>query len=177
MTNYSIFNHANAPLYTNMTNTYANPGVETLPEGNAAISSLLFTLTTGGVSVSSGQSLLLQAANPAGSGKTLYLSKVMGGTTAAATLLFYSGGTITGGTTPVPVNSNFGSSNASIITSKQNTGSLTGTPTTVITLPITAGMYLVALGGAFVIPAGQTFTATLGTGALTGSINIIWWEY
>ncbi|MFD0678044.1 MULTISPECIES: hypothetical protein [unclassified Paenibacillus] len=64
MTNYSIFNQANAPLYTNMTNTYANPGVETLPEGNAAISSLLFTLTTGSVSVSSGQSLLLQAANP-----------------------------------------------------------------------------------------------------------------
>lgn len=177
MTNYSIFNKSNSPLYTEITNTFSSPGIESAPAEDAAKSGLLYTLSSGSVSVPSGSSLLLQVSNPGGSGKTMYVSRVMGGVTAAAAVLMHSGGTITGGTTPTPVNMLFGSSNVSSMTTRQNTGSLTGTPVTFASLPVTAGLYTIPIGGSIVVPPGQTFTVTVGTGALNASAVVTWWEF
>ncbi|MCS7459587.1 hypothetical protein N0M98_05485 [Paenibacillus doosanensis] len=177
MTNYSVFNKSNSPLYTQMTNTYTSPGIESEPEGSAAKSGILYTLSSGSVSVPASQSLLLQAVNPAGSGKTMYVSRIMGGVTGSAAVFVYSGGTITGGTNPVPVNMLFGSTSKSSMTTKQSTGTLGATFINVISLPVSSGLYSIPLTGSIVVPAGQILTVTVGTGALTASINIVWWEF
>jgi len=177
MTNYSVFNQSNSPLYTQSTNTYLVPGIEGSPEGDAAKSGALYILSSGSVGVGSGANLLLQLANPSGSGKTIYVSSLMGGTTAAATVTVLKGGTITGGTTPTPFNANLGSANTSIGSTRQNTGTLGGTSTGFLALPVTAGMYLLDFGGGVVVPPNQTLTVTVGPGSLTASAALTWWEY
>ena len=176
MNNYNVFNTEHNPVYMQQNNVFTSPGINGAPELDAAKSGFLFILSTGSVAVGSGSSLLLQAANPAGSGKKLYISRISGGTTAAATLTVASGGTITGGTTPTPFNALFGSATTSVATTKQNTGTLGGTPTTALTMQITSGMYLIDFGGGLIVQANQTISVTLGTAALTGSINLTWWE-
>ncbi|MFD0673323.1 hypothetical protein [Cohnella sp. GCM10027633] len=177
MSNYAIFNASNNPLYTQSTNTYLVPAIEGSPESDAAKSGQLYILSSGSVAVGGGSSLLLQIANPNGSGKTVYVSSIMGGVTAAVTLNAFKGGTITGGTTPTPQNANFGSANASIATTRQNTGTLGGTPTNIASVPLTAGMYQLQFAGGLVVPPNQTLTVTLGTTASTSSAIITWWEY
>lgn len=177
MTNYSIFNKSNSPLYTQSTNTYLIPAIESTPEGDAAKSGALYILSTGSVSVGAGSNLLLQITNPLASGKTIYVSNLIGGVTAAATVTIQKSGTITGGTTPTPFNANLGSANTSVVTTKQNTGTLGGSPTSFISVPVTASMYSLAFGGGIVVPANQTLSITVGTGALTASAILTWWEY
>ncbi|RKP47369.1 hypothetical protein D7Z26_24055 [Cohnella endophytica] len=177
MTNYTIFNKSNSPLYTQSVNTYLAPAIENTPGGDAAKSGSLYILSTGSVSVGAGNSLLLQIANPSGSGKTIYISNLMGGVTAAGTVAILKNGTITGGTTPTPFNANFASVSTSVTTTKQNTGTLGGTPTSFVNVQVTAGMYLLDFGGGIVVPANQTLSIAVGTGALTASANLTWWEY
>ncbi|BFH63320.1 MULTISPECIES: hypothetical protein [Paenibacillus] len=176
MVNFKIFNKSSLPLYTQNVNTYTSPGIGSLPSSSAASAGASFTLTSGSVTVPISQNLLLQISNPAGSGKTVYASSISGGSTAAATVNVYSGGTITGGTTPTPQNNLFGSTITSIVTTHQNNGTLGGSPVLYINVPVTAGLYSISLNGSLVVPPGQTLTITLGTGALTGSINLSWWE-
>ena len=158
-------------------NTYVSPGVEATPDAGAAAAGRLFSLTSGNVSVGSGSSLLLQVVNPAASGRTLYFSQVIGGTTAAASLILYRGGTLTGGSVLTPINNLFGSSITSVMTAQQVTGSITGSPVTLISIPLTAGAYSTRLPGTIIVPSGQSMTLSLGTGALTGSLNVSWWEF
>jgi hypothetical protein len=177
LTNNSVFNQSNSPLYTQSTNTYLVPGIENGPAGDAAKSGAFYIFSSGSVSVGSGASLLIQVANPSGSGKTLYMNSLLGGVTGAATVNVLKGGTLTGGTTPTPFNANFGSSNTSVATARQNTGSLTGASTGFLAIPLTAGMYFIEFGGGIVVPANQTLSVTVGTGALTASAVLSWWEY
>ncbi|MFC6226602.1 hypothetical protein ACFQI7_02185 [Paenibacillus allorhizosphaerae] len=84
--------------------------------------------------LAAGQNLLLQISNPAGSGKTMFVSRVSGGISiAGATIAILKNGTVTG-TTVTPVNLNFGSSNTSVMAAKSATGTVTGSPVTVISL-------------------------------------------
>ncbi|SDX95671.1 hypothetical protein [Paenibacillus sp. CF384] len=176
MNNYNVFNTEHNPIYMQQNNPYTSPGVNEGPEADAAKSGFLFILNTGSTSVGSGNSLLLQAANPNGSGKKLYISRITGGTTAAATLTIASGGTITGGTTPTPFNALFGSSTTSVVTTKQNTGSLGGSPTTCMVMQVTSGLFDISFTGSLIVQANQTISVTLGTGSLTGALNLTWWE-
>ncbi|AZN38665.1 hypothetical protein [Paenibacillus albus] len=176
MNNYNIFNTEHNPIYMQQNNAYTSPGVIEGPEADAAKNGILYILNTGSTSVGSGSSLLLQATNPSGSGKKLYISRIAGGTTAAATLTVASAGTITGGTTPTPFNALFGSSKTSIATTKQNTGTLGGTPTTCFVTPLTAGLFDIAFAGSLIVQENRTISVTLGTGSLTGAINLTWWE-
>ncbi|MWV43112.1 hypothetical protein GRF59_05665 [Paenibacillus sp. HJL G12] len=176
MANFNIFNRSTRPLYTQSVNTFTSPGIGTFAGSGAASSGESFTLTSGSVSVPASQSLLLQISNPAGSGKSVYVSRISGGATAAAAVNVLSAGTITGGTTPTVQNNLFGSSIVSIVTTRQNNGTLGGTPILYLNMPITTGIYVISLDGSIVVPPGQTLTVTLGTGALTASINLSWWE-
>ncbi|MBM7566614.1 hypothetical protein [Paenibacillus sacheonensis] len=176
MNNFNVFNTEHNPVYMQQNNVFTSPGINGIPELDAAKSGALFLLSTGSVAVGGGTSLLLQAANPSGSAKKLYLSRISGGASAAAALTVFSGGTITGGTTPAPVNALLGSATATVATTRQNAGTLGGTPTTVMAMQITAGMYVVDFGGGLIVQANQTLSVALGTGALTGSINLTWWE-
>lgn len=124
MTNYNVFNQSNRPLFTQLTNTFSAPGIEASPDSGAAAAGSFFALTTNNASIPSNQNLLLQILNAAGSGRTIRISSLTGGTTAAATLVIYSGGTVAVGSTPVPVNTLLGNTNASVVTTRQNTGTL-----------------------------------------------------
>lgn len=176
MTNDAVFNSQNSPIYAQSTNTYLVPGVESPPESDAAKSQVLYIATSNSTSVGSGSSLLFQIANPSNSGKSLYLSSISGGATAAATVTVYSGGTITGGTTPTPLNANFGSTNTSVMTTRLNTGTLGGTSTSVMAFLVSSGLFLIRFTGAIIVPPGKTVTVTIGTGSLSASCNFIWWE-
>ncbi|MBD8498104.1 MULTISPECIES: hypothetical protein [Paenibacillus] len=176
MPNQTVFNTSSMPLFTSMTNTYTNPGVGSSAAQAAASAGVGFRLTTASASVGGSQNLLLQITNPAASGKNIYLVDISGGTTAAATINVSSGGTIAGGTTPVPVNTRLGTATTSVVTTRQLSGTLGGTPTTFLTTYVTAGAYLLVFDGGLIVPANQVLTVSLGVGALTGSINLQWWE-
>lgn len=176
MPNNKVFNSISMPIYSLQTNTYTSPAVEEDASAAAAAAGISFWLPTGNVSVAGSQNLLLQITNPSGSGKTVSMNGISGGSSASASLIVYSGGTITGGTTPVPINSRLGTATASVVTTRQATGTLTGSPTTLYSTFVTAGIYLLEFDGGLVVPANQTLTVSLGVGALTGSINLNWWE-
>ncbi|MWC27355.1 hypothetical protein [Paenibacillus sp. MMS18-CY102] len=175
MTNYSVFNNENSPVYMQANNGYTAPAIVSPSEYDAAGNQRLFYLTTGNVSVGSGASLLLQITNPNGSGRTIYVSRIAGGASNSITLTVYSGGTITGGTTPAPVNGYLGSATATVVTTKQNTGTLGGGPVSIFTA-MASDLYVVDFEGAIIVPANQTLSVTVGTGSLTASINLVWWE-
>ncbi|PWW08503.1 hypothetical protein DFQ01_101226 [Paenibacillus cellulosilyticus] len=175
MTNNSVFNNENSPVYMLTNNGYVSPVIIAPAEYDASNNQRLFCLTTGNVSVGSGVSLLLQITNPSGSGRTVYLSRVAGGASNTITLTIASSGTITGGTTPAPVNAYLGSATTSVVTTKQNTGTLGGTPATFFTATA-ADIYVVEFNGSIIVPANQTLTVTAGTGSVTASLNLVWWE-
>ena len=178
MTNYFVFDTVNNPLYTQMTNTYTAPGIEGGAEGDAAKSGVLYVLTSGSTAVAANQNLLLQVTNPGGSGVSMYISSITGGSSAAATVTLYSGGTVTGGTTPTPFNALFGSSNTSAMamTTRSVSSTITGSPTTFTTL-LTAGSYFyLPYAGQLIVPPGRSITVSVGPGALTAAANITWWE-
>lgn len=177
MTNYNVFNQSNGPLFTQLTNTFSAPGIEASPDSAAAAAGSFFALTTNNSSIPSNQNLLLQVVNAVGSGRTLRISGLTGGTTAAATLVIYSGGTMTGGSTPVPVNTLLGNTNTSVVTTRQNTGTLGGAFTSLTSIPLTAGMYSLNLNGSIIVPPGQTLSISVGTGNQTAAINLFWWEF
>jgi hypothetical protein len=177
ITNYNVFNQSNGPLFTQLTNTFSAPGIEASAESGAASAGSFFALTTNNAAIPSNQSLLLQILNAAGSGRTLRISSISGGTTAAATLVVYSGGTVTVGSTPVPVNTLLGSTNASVAITRQNTGTLGGAFTSLLSLPLTAGMFRMNFNGSIIVPPGQTLSVSLGIGNQTAAINLFWWEF
>ncbi|MFS0872438.1 hypothetical protein [Paenibacillus xylanilyticus] len=179
ITNYNVFNQSNGPLFTQLTNTFSAPGIEASAESGAAAAGSFFALTTNNTAVPANQNLLLQILNAAGSGRTLRISRISGGTTAAATLVVYSGGTVStsGGSTPVPVNTLLGSTNASVVTTRQNTGTLGGAFTSLLSVPMTAGMYSLEFNGSIIVPPGQTLSVSVGTGNQTAAINLSWWEF
>ncbi|MBR2565384.1 MAG: hypothetical protein IKE29_12255 [Paenibacillus sp.] len=179
MTNTNVFNQSNGPLFTQLTNTFAAPGIGAAPDTGAAAAGSFFALTTINSSLPSNQNLLLQIVNASGSGRTVRIAGLFGGTTAAATLVVYSGGTVAipGSVTPVPVNTLLGNTNTSIVTTRQNTGTLGGTFTSLLSMPLTAGMYTLDLNGSIVVPPGQTLSISVGTGNQTAAINLFWWEF
>ncbi|WP_260985272.1 hypothetical protein [Paenibacillus xylanexedens] len=177
ITNYNVFNQSNGPLFTQLTNTFSAPGIEASAESGAAAAGSFFALTTNNTLLPSNQNLLLQIINAAGSGRTIRISSILGGATAAATLVIYSGGTVAGSNAPVPINTLLGNVNASVVTTRQNTGTLGGAFTSLISIPLTAGMYMLDFNGALVVPPGQTLSISLGTGNQTGAINLSWWEF
>jgi len=177
MTNTNVFNQSNGPLFTQLTNTFAAPGIGAAPDTGAAAAGSFFALTTNNTLIPSNQNLLLQILNAAGSGRTIRIASLSGGTTAAATLVVYSGGTVTIGSTPVPVNTLLGNANTSVVTTRQNTGTLGGTFTSLLSIPLTAGLYALDLNGSIVVPPGQSLSIGLGTGNQTGAINLFWWEF
>ncbi|MFC4779401.1 hypothetical protein ACFO9Q_21615 [Paenibacillus sp. GCM10023252] len=176
MTNQNVFNNENTPLYVQSTSSYLSPEVVSPPEGSAARNGRLFMTTSASTSVGAGSSLLVQITNPSASGRTLYISRISGGVSAAATFNLYSGGTVSGGTTPTPFNTQLGSSVTSIATARVATGSVTGSPTVFTTVIVAAGMFTFDFTGAIIVPETRVLTFSIGTGSLTAAANITWWE-
>ncbi|WP_336774821.1 hypothetical protein [Paenibacillus sp. MMO-58] len=177
MTNYSVFNSENNPLYILLNNRYSSPAIVAPPEEDAAASGRFFMVTSASTAVGAGSNLLIQIFNPNGSGRSLYLSKISGGVSAAATVNLYSGGTVTGGTTPTPFNMQLGNTTTSVATSRVATGSVSGTPTLFYTTLLAAGLFEVAFAEGLIVAPNRSVTISVGTGAITAAANISWWEF
>jgi len=192
MPNDYVFDEPNQPVYTNITNTYTSPGIVAPPETSAgatgnlyvvnAISSTSLGLLGGTVIIT------IQVSNPAGSGKTLYVSRETGGVNVALNLLssfsgnltLVKGGTLTSPTTLTPVNSNFASTRTSVMTARSSTAAVTG-GTTFFSVPLQAGPFLYNENGRYVVPPGQTITMSVSAsltvaGVVGTSGDLVWWE-
>ncbi|WP_341805915.1 hypothetical protein [Paenibacillus lupini] len=176
LTNSSVFNSENSPLYILLNNRYSSPAIVAPPEEDAAASGRFFMVTSASTAVGGGSNLLIQITNPNASGRTLYISKVSGGISAAATLNLYSAGTVSGGTTPTPFNMQLGNATTSIATARVATGSVTGSPTLFYTALLAAGMFEVVFTGGLIVPPNRSVAISVGTGAITAAANISWWE-
>ncbi|WP_150268974.1 hypothetical protein [Paenibacillus tepidiphilus] len=177
MPNEAIFNQSSGPLYTEQVNTYISPAIDNFPEADAALAGLLFSAPFAST-VTTAAPLVIQVANPGGSGRTAYVSRVTGSSAASAvTLTVLRNATVTGATI-APVNFNFGSVNASVMTVRTSTAAPTGSPGTLASLLLAAGPVVVDFNGRIVVPPGSSVTLAItiasGSSAATGSIN--WWE-
>ncbi|KOY14475.1 hypothetical protein [Paenibacillus xylanivorans] len=192
MPNDHVFNPLNRPVYTSITNTFTSPGIVAPPENNAGITGNLYNAgstnsTTLGL-LGGSVVATVQMSNPAGSGKTLYISRLSGGITVALNLLSsFSGsmslsanGTLTSPSTLTPVNSNLSSSNTSVATVRFSAAAPTGT-TTLMATPLQAGPFLSNEFGRYVVPPGQSInlsiSGSLTVGGLMASTSYFaWWE-
>lgn len=176
MPNYHVFNNADDPLFTQQVNTFIAPGIESTPEGDAAKVGILYAANFS-ATVAAGQNLILQTSNPSNSGKTLYISRVSGSVSAAgATFSLLKNGTVSGSAV-TPVNFNFGSANTSAMGVRSATGTVSGSPVTIITLVLSAGQFVIDFTGRIVVPPGNSLTVTVGPGSATATANVNWWEY
>jgi hypothetical protein len=190
--NNNVFNPSNQPVYTSNTNTYTSPGIVAPPENDAGSTGNLYNVgstnsTTLGLL---GGSVIatVQLANPAGSGKTLYVSRLSGGITVALNLLSsFSGsmslsvnGTLSSPSVLTPANSNLSSSNTSVAAVRFSAAAPSGA-TSLVAIPLQAGPFLSNEFGRYVIPPGQainmTVSGSLSVGGLMASTSYFaWWE-
>jgi hypothetical protein len=190
--NNNVFNPLSQPVYTSNTNTYTSPGIVAPPENDAGNTGNLYNAgstnsTTlgllGGTVIAT-----VQLANPAGSGKTLYVSRLSGGITVSLNLLSsFSGsmslsanGTLTSPTTLTSVNSNLSSSNTSVATVRFSAATPSGA-TPLMAMPLQAGPFLSNEYGRYVVPPGQAInlsvSGSLSVGGLMASTAYFaWWE-
>ncbi|ULL13146.1 hypothetical protein DVH26_00820 [Paenibacillus sp. H1-7] len=192
MPNDSVFDPKNQPVFTRVTNTFHTPGTIAPPETGAGKSGSLFISTAtnsqnlnllgGTVTIS------LQVSNPGGSGKTVYVSSFSGGTgislsllsSFSATATLVRGGTLTSPSAVAKTNTNFTSSNTSVMNVNSSTAAVTG-GTPFLTLPLVAGQFSIEETGRIVVPPGQSIAMTVSAslsvaGILSSIANITWWE-
>ncbi|MFC4303586.1 hypothetical protein [Cohnella boryungensis] len=192
MPNDSLFDSSAHPLYTRSINTYASPGTVAAPDIGAAQTGSEYNATaTNSASLGGlGGSVIiaLQLANPAGSGKTLYVSLIAGGTSIAlsllssfsATLTVAKNATLASPATVTPTNSNFASAKTSAMTASSSTSAPSG-GTSVLSLPLVAGQVEIVQRGNLVVPPNNSITVTLSAslsvlGVLGATANLMWWE-
>jgi len=192
MPNQSVFDSGAQPVYTKLTNTYQSPGTIAAPDAGAATSGSEYAATatnSASLGILGGSvTIVLQIANPSGSGKTMYVSKIAGGTgvslsllsSFSATLAFAKGGTLSSPATVTPVNANFSSANTSAMTVRSSTSAASGA-TAFFSLPLVGGQVESDQGGAIVVPPNQSLTVTIAAslsvlGVLSATANVTWWE-
>lgn len=178
MPNDAVFNQNSQPLYTEQVNNYTAPGVGSSPEADAAMSGLLFGVPFAST-VTTAAPLVLQVSNPAGSGRTAYISRVTASTATSPVTLTLLRNAAVSGTAVTPVNFNFGSTLASVMTSRTAAAAPTGSPAILTSLLLASGPVILELNGRIIVPSGSSLTAVItissGSSASTGSIS--WWEY
>lgn len=178
MPNEAVFNQNNQPLYTEQVNTYTAPGIDTLPEAGAAMSGLLFGIPFA-ATVTSSAPLVMQVSNPGGSGRTVYISRVIASTgTASVTLTLLRNATV-GGSVITPLNYNFGSAVTSAAAARTATAAPTGSPATLMSMLLAIGPVILDFDGRIILPPGNSLTlsVTIASGSTAATGNISWWEF
>lgn len=176
MPNYSVFNRSNGPLFTQQVNTFSTPGIDSSPEGGAAMAGILFAANFSS-SITAAQNAILQVSNPSNSGKTMYVSRIAGSSSIAGTTVNVLKNATVAGSAVTPVNLNFGSTTVSVMTAQSLAGTVSGSPVAILTLVLSAGSFVLELGGRIVVPPENSITVSVGLGSATASANINWWEY
>lgn len=178
MPNEAVFNQNNQPLYTEQVNTYIAPGIDTLPEAGAAMSGLLFGIPFAST-ITTSAPLVMQVSNPGGSGRTVYISRVIASTgTASVTLTLLRNATL-GGSVITPLNYNFGSAVTSVAAARTATAAPTGSPATLMSMLLATGPVIVDFDGRIILPPGNSLTVsvTIASGSTAATGNISWWEF
>ncbi|MUT65144.1 hypothetical protein [Paenibacillus sp. NEAU-GSW1] len=193
MPNRPIFDRRNGQYITESVNGYADPG--TAESTESAVSDQLSRLFSIQASNSASLGILggsvnvsVRIDNPANSGRTLYLKKIIGNTSISLSLLSsfsgqvtaLSGGTLTSPSTVVPANLHLGSSVTSVAATTSSTSAVSG-GTTFVLYPLFPGGFGIDFNGSVNVPPGQTLSANVvGSlsvlGVLGTAIEVIWWE-
>lgn len=192
MANEYVFNNNSQPLDTEMVNTYRDPGIIAPPENSAGRNQVLFS-SNNSASGTVVLSLLsvnasIRIANGAGSGKTMYISRIICGvggssllSAVSGSVTITSGGTLTSPATVTPANNYFGSSRTSVMTVQTAASAING-GTTLLSFQLAPGAMQEDFWGQIVVPPGQslcvnTFSSSSSIGlTIISSVSITWWE-
>ncbi|WP_342421082.1 hypothetical protein [Paenibacillus sp. FSL E2-0178] len=191
MPNNYVINDNDQPVYVEMTNTFRAPDISAPPEISASQSAVLFS-----ANASNSATIVLGLAsaiitvrinNPAGSGRTLYLSRVSGSiggtsllTSISGTFTIVRGGTITSPATVTPVNNNLGSPAASAMTVQSSTAAITG-GSVLATYQLAPGVFTPAFTGSIIVPPNNALSinvtsSSAAVGTIISALSMTWWE-
>lgn len=192
MPNNHVINDDDQPLYVEMTNRFQSPDIIAPPEMDASENAVVYS-TGASASATVVLSLIsaissVRIANPAGSGRTLYISRVAGSvggssllSAVAGTFTIYSGGTLTSPATLAPVNNNLGSSATSVMTAQSSTAVVSG-GTTLYTYQMAPGTFMQPFTGSIIVPPNSAICVNVTSSSssvgltITSSISLSWWE-
>jgi len=192
MPNHFIFDQSNSSFYGRLKNSYIQPGIVAPPETNAAVNDRTFIASA---SNSSSLGLLggtinitLQVSNPSGSGRTMYITDIVGGVNVSLNLLssfsasvtLYRGGTLTSPTAVTPFNAKFGSAATSSMTARSSTSAPSGAAS-FMSYAINPGLFELPFQGSLVVPPNQIYTMNISAalsvaGVLSTTASVLWWE-
>ncbi|WP_151737174.1 hypothetical protein [Paenibacillus tengchongensis] len=192
MPNNTVFNGEDQPVYVEMTNSYLTPDISAPPEMNAAQNTVLYS-TNASASATVVLALIsaissIRIANPAGSGRTLYISRISGSiggssllSNMSGTFSIVRGGTLTSPAVLTPVNNNLGSSAASSATTQSSTAAISG-GTVLYSYQLAPGTFSQTFSGSIVLPPGSALSANVTSSSsaigltITSAVSLAWWE-
>lgn len=192
MPNHFIFDRSNSSFYGKLTNAYTDPGIVAPPDTNAATNDRSFITSASNSSslgILGGSVIItLQISNPSGSGRTMYISDIIGGISVSLSLLssfsasvtLYRGGTLSSPSTLTPFNAKFGSSATSSMTARSSI-SAPSSATSFMSYAVNPGLFEFPFQGGLVVPPNQIFTMNVSAslsvaGVLSTTATVVWWE-
>ena len=146
--NNLVFNKANHPLFVLNNQAYTD----------AAQNGQIYDVTTGELDVVANGFLSVQLTIPANQQKTIYILRLLGGSTVNTALDLFRDATFTGGTSITPVNNNWDFSGGSVCTGKylnQAEDPIAG-GTLLLAMVQAGGGILIPFDGRIVIPSSST---------------------
>ncbi|WNS43223.1 hypothetical protein [Paenibacillus sp. MMS20-IR301] len=191
MPNNYVINDNDQPVYVEMTNTFQSPDISAPPEISASESAVLFTANaSNSATIVLGLSsaiISVRINNPAGSGKTLYLSRISGSiggtsllTSISGTFTLVRGGTVSSPATVTPVNNNLASPAASAMTVQSSTAVISG-GSILATYQLAPGVFTPIFTGSIIVPPGAAVSANVtsssaAVGTIISALSLTWWE-
>ncbi|MEK3879847.1 hypothetical protein NSS64_02065 [Paenibacillus sp. FSL H8-0122] len=191
MPNNYVINDNDQPVYVEMTNTFRAPDISAPPEMSASQAAVLFSANASN-SATIVLSLLsavisVRISNPAGSGRTLYLSRISGSiggtsvlTSISGSFSIVKGGTISSPSTVTPVNNNLASTAASSMTVQSSTAAISG-GTVLANVQIAPGVFSPAFTGSIIVPPNNVISISVSSssaavGTIISALSLNWWE-
>lgn len=191
MPNNYVINDNDQPVYVEMTNTFRAPDISAPPEISASQAAVLFSANASN-SVTIVLSLLsavisVRISNPAGSGRTLYLSRISGSiggtsvlTSISGSFTIVKGGTISSPSTVTPVNNNLASAAASSMTVQSSTAAISG-GNVLASYQIAPGVFSPAFTGSIIVPPNNVISISVSSssaavGTIISALSLNWWE-
>jgi len=192
MPNQYVFNDNDQPLFVDMVNTFQSPDISAPPEISASKAAVLYSTNTSASSlvVLSLISAItsIRISNAAGSGKTVYISRISGSIGGSSLLSAMSGsftivkgGTLTSPATLTPTNNNLGSAATSAMTVQSSTAAISG-GTTLYNYQLAPGAFSQNFTGSIIVPPGNAICANVTSSSsavgltITSALGLLWWE-
>ncbi|MEK3760259.1 hypothetical protein MKZ07_17630 [Paenibacillus sp. FSL P4-0338] len=191
MPNNYVINDNDQPVYVEMTNTFRASDISVPPEISASQAAVLFSANASN-SATIVLSLLsavisVRISNPAGSGRTLYLSRISGSiggtsvlTSISGSFTIVKGGTISSPSTVTPVNNNQASSAASSMTVQSSTAAISG-GSVLANVQIAPGVFSPAFTGSIIVPPNNVISISVSSssaavGTIISALSLNWCE-